>query len=116
MGAHGQTLQVTTDQNYREQQQVPIYWQKKEIGVIEINPYTATARDLQRILEAGLVTSTDLAGLCLDETSKNNHHGLNVCAVVAITPASLPWKRPESLMKSGQMESSDLLRMASPYL
>jgi hypothetical protein len=63
------------------------------------NVITATSNDLQILLRAGKILSTQIVGLYLDHIEKNNKQGLKLNAMICTAPHELLMKRARRLDK-----------------
>lgn len=50
------------------------------------NVLTATSRDLQALLDEGIVTSQSLVEIYLSQIEKHNHHGMRLNAIISTAP------------------------------
>ncbi|KAK3899057.1 amidase signature domain-containing protein [Staphylotrichum tortipilum] len=53
---------------------------------LPFDPLVATASDLQKLLDDGVVTSEGLVNVYLAQIEKHNHHGMKLNAVISTTP------------------------------
>jgi len=53
---------------------------------LPFDPLAATASDLQKLLDAGVVTSEDLVNIYLAQVEKHNHHGMRLNAIISTAP------------------------------
>lgn len=62
-----------------------------------IDVVTATSSDLQALLAAGKVRSTEIVNLYLDHIERHNHQGLNLNAMICTAPLDLLRERAQLL-------------------
>ena len=65
---------------------------------VHIDVLTATAAELQSLLEDGKISSLDLVEIYLDQIEKHNHRGMKLHAIIEIAP------KPDVIERARQLD------------
>ncbi|KAI1318485.1 amidase signature enzyme [Xylariaceae sp. FL0255] len=71
-------------------------------GAAKLDPVIITCTELQRLLSDGHIRSVDLVGLYLEQIDRQNHCGLELNAMISVTPVKILYEIADALDRERQ--------------